>query len=279
MSLISRGYRVLTEEGSVSLMYKGSKYVFRNINQKFENLKYTIKDEYVLSIDNIDALFSAPSATLVQRNKGRFSSEKEIISDILQESNNDDVFFDIGSNTGIYTLFVAKKCSNVLSFEPYPPNYEMLRKDISRNDLSNVNVYEIALSDSNGTILFDQPAENDVGYGSSSIVDEGTGSSVEVSTRTGDELISNNNLPVPNIIKIDVEGSETLVIDGLESSLSDPACRLVYCEVHTEEVDHRPSIHDFDMDLNDIKSQLQECGFTVEESKSRGSELFLKAYK
>lgn len=269
---MSQAFRVLTEQGPISLVRKGSKYLFENIYWKF-------KDDYIPSTNNTEVLFSAPNRTMVRRNKTRFSSEKDVINDILQELDSDDVFYDVGANTGLYTLFTAKNCSKVVSFEPYPPNYELLKKDISKNSISNIEIYEIALSDSNGTISFDQPVEDDVGYGSSSIVDKDTNNSIEAPTRTGDDLISEDSLPTPNIVKIDVEGSEPLVIDGLEDTLSDSDCRLVYCEVHIKEVDHRPSIYDFNTDLDDIKSQLQEYGFAVEEVENRGGELFIKGHK
>lgn len=272
MSLMSQSLRILTEEGPISLARKGSKYLFENIYWKF-------KDEYMLSANNTDILFSAPNRIMIRRNKSRFSSEADVISDILQELNSDDIFYDIGANTGLYSLFAAKNCSKVISFEPYPPNYELLKKDMLKNGISNIEVCEIALSDSNGTVSFDQPVEDDVGYGSSSIVERDTSNSIEVPTRTGDELISEDSFPAPNIVKIDVEGSEPLVIDGMEDTLSDSDCRLVYCEVHIKEVDHRPSIFDFNTDLDDIKSQLQEYGFIIEEVENRGGELFIKGHK
>lgn len=272
MSLVSKGLEILIDEGPISLARKGSKYVRDRTYIK-------IKEEYILSAEDFEVSFSAPNYTVVQRNNSRFTSEQNVIIDLLQELEEDDVFYDVGANTGLYSLFAAKKCSEVVSFEPYPPNTKVFRKDISRNGLSNVELYEIALSDSNGKITFSQPAEEDIGYGSSSIVNKETENSIEVPTKTGDNLISENNLSPPTVIKIDVEGSEPLVIDGLEESLSKSNCKLIYCEVHLSDVDHRPSIYDFDTNLEDIKSQLRECGFSIEEVEDRGSEVFLKGYK
>lgn len=272
MGLISEGLRTLTDEGLIPLAQKESKYVRDRLHFKFKN-------EYTLSVNNIEASFSAPNYTVVQRNKQRFGFEQNIIIDLLQELEEDDVFYDVGANTGLYSLFSAKKCSKVVAFEPYPPNTKLFRKDISRNGLSNVELYEIALSDSNGEITFSQPVEEDIGYGSSSIVNKETENSIEVPTMTGDNLISKNGLSPPTIIKIDVEGSEPLVIDGLEESLSKPNCKLIYCEVHLTDVEHRPSIYDFGTNLEDIKSQLREYGFSIEEIDDRGSEVFLKGQK
>jgi FkbM family methyltransferase len=272
MSLKSQAYRVLTEEGLLSLVNRASKYLFENVYWKYKNI-------YTISINGVNVSFFAPNRKVVKRNKGRSLAEYNIISDVIQESDSSDVFYDIGANTGLYTRFAAKKCSKVVSFEPYSPNYKFLNKDLSENSVSNVDVYKIALSDSNGTVLFEQPTKDDIGYGSSSIVDKDTSSSVEVPTKRGDDLISEDGLPTPNIVKIDIEGSEPLVIDGLEDTLSRSNCRLVYCEIHTKEVNHRPTIYDFDTSPNDIKSQLKSYGFMIEEVADRGGELFIKASK
>jgi hypothetical protein len=77
-----------------------------------------------------------------------------------------------------------------------------------------------------------------------------------------------------------VEGSEPLVLEGLETALSAPSCRTVYCEVHLPGVDHRPSVEDFDRSAEDIQNRLEEFGFTVEELDSRENiEIFYKAQK
>lgn len=272
MSLISQGLQILKNDGPVSLVRKGSRYVIDRIYLK-------VKGKYSLSTNNIEVVFSAPNYTVAQRNKSRFTSEQSIITDLLQELEKDDVFYDVGANTGLYSLFAAKICSEVIAFEPYPPNTKVFRIDISRNDLSNIELYQLALSNSNGNITFSQPSEEDIGYGSSSIVNEETENSVEVQTKTGDSLISEKDISLPTVIKIDVEGSEPLVINGLEETLSEPDCKLVYCEIHLNDVDQRPSIGDFDTSLEDMKSQLRGYGFSIEEFENRGSEVFLKGQK
>ena len=52
--------------------------------------------------------------------------------------------------------------------------------------------------------------------------------------KTGDQLINENKLPTPNIVKIDVEGFEYNVMRGMKDSLASPECKLVCCEVHTQ---------------------------------------------
>lgn len=273
MDLAYKGYRILKTEGPASLARRGSHFAFGE-------LYWRINDQYSLSIDNTRVIFSAPTRTAAQWNKARFTSEQDMISDLVDELENDDVFYDIGANTGLYTLFAAKNCFEVFAFEPYPPNISSLMENISRNDTYNVEVCDIALSDSDGYVSFSQPQEDIIGYGSPSIVAEDTDANVEVSTKAGDHLISSENLPIPDVIKIDVEGSEPLVIDGLEQTLSSSTCRLVYCEVHTSKTEQHPSIKDFNQDLDAIKNKFRKYGFTVDEIiEARDSEVFLKCHK
>jgi FkbM family methyltransferase len=200
---------------------------------------------------------------------------------LLDDLQREDVFYDIGANTGLYTLFASKRCTEgtVVAFEPYPPNATILKRDISRNGLNNVRVYELALSDSDGTIEFNQPEQPDIGYGSASVEANSTTATTEIPTASADRLISEGKIPPPNVIKIDVEGAEPLVIEGLEETLSEPTCRLVYCEAHLPGVDHRPSVEDFDTTIADLRNRLERLGFTVEKSRTRGTEVLFKASK
>jgi len=275
-SKIREGLTVLFEEGP-------SFFIQEVLSYFYEVVYWSLQDSYTLAIQDTRVSFTAPSRTVVERNKRRFESEKRELTDLLHEIEFNDVFFDIGANTGLYTLFAAKRCptANVVAFEPYPPNVRLLKRDIDRNGLENVDVWDVVLSNSTDTVEFNQPEQEDVGYGSGSIESEegGSDSTVEVTAKSGDELISDGEIPIPNVVKIDVEGAEPLVVEGMENALSAPECRLVYCEIHRSDVEYRPSISDFGMALSDMKTQFEEFGFEVEELQTRGSEVFLKAHK
>jgi FkbM family methyltransferase len=216
------------------------------------------------------------------RNIQRYKAEKNVIEDLIEELNQDDVFYDVGANTGIYSLFAAQVCEEgeVISFEPYPPNVNILRKDILRNNIENISIYDIALSNTDGVVTFNQPKNEDVGYGSASIIPDESKDTMQIQSTTGDKLVSENEIPPPNILKIDVEGSEPLVIGGLEKMLKDSRCRLIYCEIHLpRDDDLRPSIADFDSSFGDINNKLQEYGFKVEILKQTQSDIHIKAFK
>lgn len=277
-SLIKQSLSVYKEKKGFALFQKVLRKIYRDSHDKL----IAIRGHYSLKLNEITVQFSAPTLTMVRRNRSRFESENQEISDFVNEIQGDDIVYDIGANTGLYSLFAAHKCSEgeVICFEPYPPNLNLLKQEIGRNQLQNIKIVDVALSNSVGKIDFSQPTEADIGYGSASIEANQSKATIEVPTTTGDKLIEDGEIPPPNIVKIDVEGSEPLVIEGLEEVLSNPSCRTIYCEVHLPGANIRPSIEDFGSSLEDIRNRLEEFGFTVERlDSSREPEIFYKAYK
>ena len=84
---------------------------------------------------------------------------------------------------------------------------------------------------------------------------------------SGDSLIDRDDLPSPDVVKIDVEGAELQVIQGLSSALAN--ARVVYCEVHPQHVDEE-----------DVFDALRSLGFTVERLGTReGGHSFVRALR
>lgn len=276
-ALLKRATSIYKNDGIITLLLR----ILRKTRRDTKSRWISVRGQDSFTLAGHTVAFSAPNKSMVNRNRGRFVSEKEELQDFIEEIESGDVVYDIGANTGLYTLFAAKACpdAEVVAFEPYAPNYELLEQDIERNRLKNVEIVESVLSNVNGTVKFSQPSEADVGYGSSSIGTDQSNDTVEVPSTTGDQLVDDGKIPNPNIVKIDVEGSEPLVIEGLEKALSSSGCRTVYCEVHLPTEEDRPSVQDFNSSIDDIKMKLSDLGFTVDCLDSREREVFLKARK
>ena len=276
---VRRGLNVLREEGLVPFLRQSADYATSIAGKRYWEM---FRNSYSLSVADTTISFSAPTYDIVRRTRQRHRIENIILADLVRELRDDDVFYDVGANTGLYTLFAAKNCpqGTVVAFEPYPPNSDLLRRDVSRNGLENVLVRELALSDSDGTITFDQPASEDVGYGSSSIAPEASEHTVQVPTARGDELVGSGDVPAPTVIKIDVEGSEPLVVDGLRETLQRDDCRIVYCEVHKPtKSDKRLAIDDFGSSPDELVAMLSDCGFETDVIDRTESDLHVMASK
>jgi len=118
-------------------------------------------------------------------------------------------FVDVGANVGYYTILAAKLGAKVIAFEPSVNNRELLNKNIKNNNCK-VKVFSQALSNTSGnTILYTNTTP-----GQYSLMGSGNGEKVEMVTY--DSL----HLPVPDMIKLDVEGSERSVLEGMQSVLT-----------------------------------------------------------
>jgi FkbM family methyltransferase len=134
-----------------------------------------------------------------------------------------DVFVDVGAHIGSYAIPIAKKAQKVIAFEPNKYTFELLTKNIALNHLTNIEVYNIAVSKKRGAVSF--MYENQSSY--SRIIDGEQ--SMNVTVIEDAKGYDNNNIHLVNTIdldsvllkedridwiKIDVEGHELDVLEG-----------------------------------------------------------------
>jgi FkbM family methyltransferase len=100
----------------------------------------------------------------------------------------------------------------VFAFEPLPDNPFYLNRHMELNHLSNVSIFEAAVSDHDGFTNFDAGRTRSEGY----ISPKGT---LLVRTVCLDELYLRGEILIPDFMKIDVEGAEMLVLLGAKSIL------------------------------------------------------------
>ncbi|MGD9501048.1 MAG: FkbM family methyltransferase [Methyloceanibacter sp.] len=125
------------------------------------------------------------------------------------------VFIDIGANVGIYAIYAALRAgpnARVIAVEPHPLALERLRCNVRLNQLANVAIEPIALSDRSGTVTF-RPNLRNIGN-SSILAGDGAapGEPIEVSCESLVDLAARHGLTRIDAIKIDVEGAEDLIL-------------------------------------------------------------------
>lgn len=118
----------------------------------------------------------------------------------------DDTFIDVGCNKGDFTLLAASRCKKVYAVEPHPDNIEWIRKSIELNGFDNIEILDGCAMDKTCDVKLGIGAKS--GHHSITVP---RNSHMTVSGFRLDDIIKEDNL----VVKIDVEGAEKLVLDGM----------------------------------------------------------------
>jgi FkbM family methyltransferase len=116
--------------------------------------------------------------------------------------------FDVGAHAGYFTLLFSRAVGpsgTVFAFEPDPSNLARLHRNLALNVSTNVRVIPSAVTDRKGKAQF--VANASMGH----VSDEGK---LSVSTCRLDDF------PPPDLVKMDIEGSENLALSGAENILA-----------------------------------------------------------
>lgn len=140
------------------------------------------------------------------------------------DSTTQSVFMDIGANVGNHTCFFARRFAITIAAEPSMVVASILRSNVLLNDLQDkVTVVEAAISDHSGTATHYTSTGDNLGGSSLDDTRQDTITAVgkEVPVITGDEAVLRMapSGAVIAFIKIDVEGHEYPVIQGLAGTL------------------------------------------------------------
>jgi FkbM family methyltransferase len=186
-----------------------------------------------------------------------------------------DVFYDIGAHRGIYTCFAAKAESetSIIAIEPGPA-IGILNDNIDRNNLSNVNSFQLAFGKTSHSINI--PSSSG---GMMVNIANGAEHGVKIPVLPGDEFVRLQPVPCPTIAKIDVEGAEKKVIRGMEESLKKPSCRLVLLELHYPNNKDMPSTTMYGDQPNEVLELLQSYVYTITQVGMRGPQRHYRCEK
>jgi FkbM family methyltransferase len=139
-----------------------------------------------------------------------------------------DVFYDVGANVGYYSLLASVLVGDeglVLAFEPSRRNLTYLHQNLQINDIANVKVMEFAVGERSGHVRFHEETNGRMSHQDAS-------GEIEVPLISLDDWIANSGTSPPNILKIDVVGSEMGVLRGASRILSEDR-PVLFMQVHS----------------------------------------------
>jgi len=203
-----------------------------------------------------------------------FIKEPETLDWIDSFSNNQKIiFWDIGANIGLYSIYAALKYENieVISFEPSTSNLRVLSRNISINNLQNkIKINQFPLSNRENQYLL-MKERDFVEGGALNSFGESFGfdgknfesnNNYQIYGTTINYLLKNKILQVPNYIKIDVDGIEHLILKGANNFLKNIEIKSLSIELN----------QNFTEQYNQVIEILQKSEFKFKHKKH--SEMF-----
>jgi len=217
---------------------------------------------YKQTVGSQTLLFHTPNWLTEYRARTLLTKEPETIAWLNRIPEN-SVFFDIGANIGVYSVYAASiRKAQVIAFEPSFLNLELLYRNIQSNHLENkITVIPMSLSNSNQIEnLYMETRDNIWGgaHNSSGLNTTQDGKPMEEFTVSSQVAISLDSLselvglPMPAYIKIDVDGLESIILAGAQKSLA--KVKEILIEVDKRNVSQ----------ISEVKSILSALGFIQE---------------
>jgi FkbM family methyltransferase len=208
--------------------------------------------------------FYCPSYAPVMRAKTLLTKEPETLA-WIDSFNKGDVFWDVGANVGVYSLYAALRGHTVYSFEPAPGNYYLLSRNVEINGFSErMSSFCLAFNDESRVDTF-YMSTTELGGACSSFGEaidfKGETYSAEFKQSmlgfTIDGFIQQFGPVFPTHLKIDVDGIEKKILKGAPRTLEDPRLKSVLIELNTD---------------------LAECAEIIEMMAAHGYTLFKKEH-
>jgi FkbM family methyltransferase len=199
---------------------------FREIIYKFKKKEFEIESSAFFG-EKMNLLL--PSGTDIYLTGGKaHDSEIRLARFLIHNLKEGDTFVDIGAHFGYFSLLarcLVGKSGAIYSFEASPSTFKMLNKNIGNKN--NIECYNLAVSDEVSELKFYEFPNLYSEYNTLEIQqfrDEKwfknhPPQEIRVKSVTLEGFLANHEL-TPDIIKIDVEGAESKVINGLKKYLS-----------------------------------------------------------
>jgi FkbM family methyltransferase len=151
--------------------------------------------------------------------KGAFEPHMVALFDTLLKPT--DTVLDVGANIGCTAILFGGRAQRVISFEPSPTTFAFLRKNVDAAGLRNVTLENVGLGKSAGRFELTSSVDNRAGGFVSNKMQASKGHRIEaIEIVQGDSYLEAHGIGHVDFIKMDVEGFERDVIEGLRETIA-----------------------------------------------------------
>ncbi|MGI9505017.1 MAG: FkbM family methyltransferase [Geminicoccaceae bacterium] len=146
----------------------------------------------------------------------------EETASFVRRQGNGFVCYDIGANIGVRTLTMARIADRVIATEPIRLAFAKLEERVRLNGLDHVDLLNIALAETSGLLDYDlvSPANHFAVRKNAASWHVQYGTEV-AQARPGDDLITQDGLPLPHFIRISAGHDLISVLRGLAATLEE----------------------------------------------------------
>lgn len=153
-------------------------------------------------------------------------------------------FVDVGANWGLFSMvaaFLVGPSGMVAAMEPDPRIFGKLKANLERNHLRQVRIFEVAIADRDSNLLLAAHDHSGTNWGISRLIEGGAADEItfNVPSRRLDPLLDEAGFQTVDLLKIDVEGAEDMVLQGMAAGLSSHRYRRILLELHPAELAER----------------------------------------
>jgi FkbM family methyltransferase len=213
--------------------------------------KVVTLESFKLALHQHDTIISES----IRQNKIWAQSETRLFRELIKPGM---TVIDVGANIGYFSLLASTLVGpdgRVHAFEPDPVNFGLLRKSVRLNHASNIKLVQAALSSSDDPIQLFLNSDN---KGDHRIWEPNGEFRTKITVRamTLDQYL-NETATAADFIKIDVQGAEGQVLEGMEETLAQAPPTYLILEFWPE------ALRKCQTDPKQLIQQIADAGFTI----------------
>ena len=188
--------------------------------------------------------------------------ENDIINFIAGIIPNGGIFFDVGANIGAIGLPVLKKCRNIsyYAFEPTPSTFDHLKYNLGKNKISNCSMNQALVhAEDDGQFRFYTGDKN----GKNSLASSYSSNYIEMPGLSLDTFCEKNKIECIDLIKIDVQGFEMYVFQGMKRMLKEKRVKHILFEFEAW------AEQDAALDIGSSQKEIVNSGYALFDLKGK----------
>jgi FkbM family methyltransferase len=207
-------------------------------------------------VSNKNLILYTPSKLVKWRTDTMLTKEPGTLQwiDSFSQYTSKPIFWDIGANIGLYSIYAAINNLNakVISFEPSPTNVGILTKNISFNNLEEkIYVCQNPITDKEFGYFKFVESSIESGNSMNSLIsnqdnypkkNKSKALNYYLSGNSLNFFIKNKILDIPNFIKIDVDGNEHEILEGAQIFLNNKEIVSILVEIDDNNQKNRDNI-------------------------------------